>query len=92
MHSVALTLDLAGGDQVRADWVLLWQIGREVHLLPFKDFSKIIFSREAKLAQVPAFDEVDLAIARQLINLLWVPTLRNRDLIRVHELISSIVP
>jgi len=64
MHSVALALDLAGGDQVRADWVLLWQIGREVHLLPFKDFSKIIFSWEAKLAQVPAFDEIDLAISR----------------------------
>ena len=68
VHPVALFAHTARGYQVRAQRVILGQIRSEVHLLPLELLAELFLAREAKLSQVPALDEVDLAVRRGFVD------------------------
>ena len=92
MHPIALIAHAASRDQIRAQRVILGQIRREVHLFPLELLSKLFFPWEAKLTQMPSFDEVDLAIFGRLIDFIWVRPLAHMYLLREHCHICLIVP
>ena len=81
MHPITLILDLACGHQVGADGVLLWQICSEVHLFPFEHLLDFICARKAELAQMPAPDEVDLAVGGLLVDAVRVAEVRDGDVL-----------
>ena len=62
VHPVALVVDLSGRDEVRADRMILRQVGREVHLLPLEPLPEVVRAGKSELAQMPALDEVYLAV------------------------------
>lgn len=62
VHTIALGLYLAGCHQVRADGILLREVRREVHFLPLELFLEVVAARKPKFAEVPAFDEINLAV------------------------------
>ena len=91
MHPVALATYSTSGDEVRADRIILRQIGREVHLLPLELFAQVIFPWEAKLSEMPSFDEVDLAISRERIDFVRVSINPGDNLIRIGLAIGLVV-
>ena len=91
MHAVAFIADAASRDQVRAQWVVLGQVCSEVHLLPFELLPELFLPWESKLAQVPASDEVDLAVRGRLIHFIWVSLEARLDLVRVAAAVGSVM-
>ena len=92
MHSVAFTSNSACCHQIRAQWVVLWQIGSKVHFLPLKLFAQFFLPREAELPQMPAFDEVNLAIAWQGVHFIGVLRYSTYNMARVCSHIGPVVP
>lgn len=91
MHPEAVFANPACGDQVRAHRIVLRQICGEVHFLPFKDLLDVLSPWEAELPQVPAFDEVNLAIPGALIDLVWMPSESKLDLVWEEQRVSAVV-
>jgi hypothetical protein len=91
VHSVALSAYSSSGYQVAAERGVLGQIGSEVHFLPLKFFPQTILSRESEFAQMPTFNEVNLAITGQVIHLLRVTFVVTKHLLRVESLVGSVV-
>ena len=91
MHSVAFSSNAASGDQVRAKRVILRQICSEVHFLPLELLAQLFFPRESKLTQVPAADEVDLAVDRRLVDLVRVRFVARLDPIGILAAVGAIM-
>ena len=60
MHSEELIIVFGRSHKISAEWVVLRQVSREVHLLPLEDFVDVLVSGKSKLSQMPTSYEVDL--------------------------------
>ena len=92
MHPVALFADSTCGYEVRTKRVVLWQICSEVHLLPFESLAKFFLPWEAKLSQMPTFDEVYLTILRLFIDLIRMDPNSSLYRLRVSDAVCLIMP
>ena len=81
MHAVAFVINPSSCHQVRAQWIILWQVCCEIHLLPLELLAQILLSRKSKLSEVPALDEVYLPISWLGVNLVWVALSLNKNFI-----------
>ena len=72
VHPIALFADPTSGNEIGTQRIILGQISRKIHLLPFKLLAKVLFPWEAKLAQMPPLDEVNLAIRWRLVDFIWM--------------------
>ena len=72
VHPVALLANPARGDKVGAQRIIFWQVCCKVHLFPLELLAKILLARESKLAQVPALNEIDLAIYGRIVDFVRV--------------------
>lgn len=60
MHPKLQSVEGSPSHQVGAEWVLLWQIRSEIHLLPLVPLLDVLVSGEPELPQMPPPDEVQL--------------------------------
>lgn len=91
MHPKAVSANATSRYEVGAQWVVLGQICSEVHLFPLEGFFEVFAPRETELTKVPTFDEVDLPVARGLIDLVRVTSESQLDGTWEQQGISSIV-
>ena len=89
MHSVTLVIDPACRHQIRTKWVIFGQICSEIHLLPLESFAEVVFSWKAKFSQMPALNEVNLAIFGTFIYLIGMFLSANQYLIWEFISVSS---